>query len=342
MRKGFLIILSVFLLVAADYHYQDGLVLGKAGSAIKTVLLIGTDDSGGGIPSDEIKNPYADWADCTCRKPTWENLTVANLAEVLADPDATIDMFTMDHVQKTIIPYGDTYTCTSLVARFMPEKFNSIKTQFELRRACQGAKKIAKRKVEEFNKCPCFRYSRKVMLNDYIFKAKKFELGVTPGWGKSKHAHIDARLRNRPEKYKRLNVESKSITGLGGATVMLDDGWDNWCSAYVGVPSNIEHIYMGMEEAEAFAKAHDTVYVEYKFETFNARNSYSDPRAWERVYVSPKKEKVLAVYNSERAGGSVCDLGWTEHLLKLKDKKRRSIRMSYDPCKDYNWKELLQ
>ncbi len=269
-----------------------------------------------------------------CHRLTWENYSLAMLSGLLKKGEITLDDFAVDGSRGNCL-YGAQLCCKRLVARFMPEKYKEIDTRFELRRACQKAKKIARRRIKEFRKNPCFVLHLPVKLGNYDFERHEFPLEFP--------LRYTCDLTEIPEKYEKLDVEWPYGVGKG-MDYYKTGNYEWWCAGSVSIsfPKVMEKIWMDTEEAEKFAASRDKVYVKYEFilapdyqgePVVPRREGGVNPDCKVWVYESEKMENLLACRFPSKS--DVCDLSRSEYIRNIKDKRRRKVKMHLDPCNEY-------
>jgi len=218
--------------------------------------------------------------DADCRKPTWENLSLVMLDATLSHEEVTVDKFAPDGGIDEIM--GGSLYCEDLVARFTPKKFEEIESRFDLRKACEKAKKAAKKRLEEYRENRCFVAYRHDKLGKYDFSSNSFPI-------------------------KDLDKKGTSVP-VSGKLKEIDFDWPSpsfnttWIMApfRLTVPQVIEKLPMKADKAESFASDNDRVFVKYKFtlngdyemERTGINNGIYKIEAW--MYESGDMENLLA------------------------------------------------
>lgn len=264
-------------------------------------------------------------------EPNWENLSIGMLSLILDQEENSLEDFTIDGGKKQSLRGRKGFTCNNLVARFLPDEYPKINSRFELRRACEKAKEVARQKIEWFRENPRFIVSHYTEIGDYDFEKKRFPI---------KKKYREGRGVNIPEKYKKLEADWPTAYGSGAYNFAEHEAW---CLGqfWLKHPHPIESFYMEPEEAEEFEKRHGKVFVRYEFSLKAPRSgaitlSQSDKitRMW--LYESEKMENLLAIRFPDRNWGRICDLNFARNTKNHPDDRVRRIReMRGDPCQEY-------
>ena len=218
--------------------------------------------------------------DCDCHEPTWERLTLVMLDANVKYEETTVDSFACGGGMEESM--GKKFYCDKLVARFTPQEHGNVESRFDLRDACEKAKKVAKKRLEEYRNNRCFVVTRHDKLGKYDFSRKAFPI---------KDLNARGVPFEVPKKYEKLDTNWPSA--------MFDA---SWCmnSFRLTVPQVIEELEMSPDKAEKFAANNDKVFVKYKF-TLNGdyemqrtgiNNGIYEVEAW--MYESEDMENLLA------------------------------------------------
>ena len=216
----------------------------------------------------------------TCHAPTWERLTLVMLDANMKHEETSVDSFTCEGGEDDTI--GRKFFCDNLVARFAPEKYKKVESRFDLKDACEEAKKIAKKRLEAYNDSRCFVVTRHDKIGKYNFSKKAFPVEDLNARG------VPVEV---PERYEELDINWPSN--------QFNVSW--YMSSFrLTVPQVIDKIKMKPEKAEKFAANNDKVFVKYEL-TLNGdyemqrsgiSNGNYKVEAW--MYESEEMENLLA------------------------------------------------